>query len=145
MEAIKSRRIIRDSLRLPACLNTIAGLGQNLHRQGRYILADARAGAHGEDGQKQPVEAVGARRQLARGGPVRGERRRLPGVEHLVAERQTLNGRHRLLPDLAMLAVFGPDMERLDATDLVLDWAGDSQHEVDGAAGVEPGGRRLRV
>src|SRR5437588_11026595 len=121
MVAIKSRRIIRDSRTPPRMPKFIAGLGQNLRRQGGQILADAHRGAHREDGQKQPMDAVRTRRQGPRGGPVGSQRRRIPGVENSVAERHALDGRHRLLPDLAMVVIFGPDVERLDAADLVVD------------------------
>src|SRR5439155_24706446 len=64
---------------------------------------------------------------------------------HLVADRHAHDLRHRLLPDLLALAVLRPDMERLDATDLVVDRAGDRQRQVNGTAGRQPGRRRLGI
>src|ERR1700682_4064618 len=116
-----------------------SSLPLNLNRKWRQILAHPGSSTHRQDGQEEAMEGVGPRGELARGGPIGRKVGRLAGGELLVAERHAHDGGHRLLPDRLMLAILRPDMQRLNAADLVVDRPGYGQGEVDGPAGRKRG------
>src|SRR5205814_9952616 len=120
-------------------IDKASSLARNLNRQRWQILAHPGTGAHREHDKEEAMNGIGPRRQLARGRPVGGEFRCLPRRQRLVAEGHALDGGDRLRPDLLMLAVLGPDVKRLDTTNLVVDRPRHGQGEMDAGAGGQPG------